>query len=292
MELSWLQNSLIMLVGSVVLYLSIRKSKELGLSTSIQFLSQYLVSTVFVLAALAISGISVIIPLWQILIILSISIFVTYVSNKTSLKALSLSPNPGLSLSIQKSYVVLTTIFAAIFMNSQFEIKDYLAILAIVIATYFIGKKDKANEAKQDNNWLIYSFITFVGFGSLSLLETYVVRELLVHSLVLTFWARTTLISLELLNRYRKGEKLVFEKGYNYKTILIVLSIAIGHFLFSYFMKEGYRTAPNPGYVSAINLASIAIITLLSSAIFKDKLDVKQWGAIATIITSTIIMYI
>jgi drug/metabolite transporter (DMT)-like permease len=275
------------------MYMSVRSAKASGLSVSNQFLGQFIVSGILNVFLLIAFRVNMLIPLWQIGLIVINTIVITYLSNIYSLKAIEAAPNPGLSLVIQKSYVVFTAIFSAIFLMKELTLLKAVAIGFIVLFGFLIVKDDKKkDEVKSDRKWVLFSFITFFGFGILSLVESYFVKELGINTLVMIMYARLVLIPIEFIKKRKEIMKTDYRKLLNMKNTLILVSIGLGQFVFNYFMKEGYKTAPNPGYVSAVNTASIAVITLLSFILFKDKLSKTKFLGIVGILASLVVLYI
>jgi len=58
--------------------------------------------------------------------------------------------------------------------------------------------------------------------------------------------------------------------------LVILLLIGIFGSSYAYFMQVGFHLAPNVGYVNATNAASISLLTLMSSLIYKDELTLKK----------------
>jgi len=57
----------------------------------------------------------------------------------------------------------------------------------------------------------------------------------------------------------------------NFLLVIGAMSVA-----FNLSMQTAFKTAPNIGYVSAINVSSIMSITLFSGLIFKDELSKRK----------------
>ncbi len=291
--MNWMLASFIMLLGSLLMYMAVRSAKANNISVSNQFLGQFIISGIFNLILIIVFQVNMLIPLWQIGLIVLNSIIITYLSNKASLKAIEAAPNPGLSLVIQKSYVVFTAIFSAIFLAKELTPLKMLAIGFIVLFGILIVKDDSKKDAEKTNKkWLFYSFITFFGFGILSLIESYFVKELGINTLVLIMYARLVLLPIE----FFRNRKVIFSTDYKkfltLKNTSILFLIGAGQFMFNFFMKEGYKTAPNPGYVSAVNTGSIGLITLLAFIFYKDKLSKGKVLGIAGILASLVLLYI
>ena len=91
---------------------------------------------------------------------------------------------------------------------------------------------------------------------------------------------------LNFLEAKAKKTKLALSKN----QFLILLGIGVSAALFNLFMQEGYKYAPNPGYVAAINTSSIMSLTVLSALIFKDSLSLKKVAGILGVIVGLLII--
>lgn len=92
-----------MVIGSVCLYLTVRKSSILKFPTQLNNLAMFLVPLLIYLTIGLLRGIDYAISLQNLAIIAMTAIFFSYLANVTSLKSIELAPNPGYSLVISKS---------------------------------------------------------------------------------------------------------------------------------------------------------------------------------------------
>ncbi|NMB56792.1 EamA family transporter [Candidatus Beckwithbacteria bacterium] len=76
------------------------------------------------------------------------------------------------------------------------------------------------------------------------------------------------------------------------KNWLILIFIGIFSMLFNLFMQIGYKFAPNPGYINAINAVSISLITLLSAYFYKDELTLQKIIGVVGVIVGLGLMLI
>jgi uncharacterized membrane protein len=61
---------------------------------------------------------------------------------------------------------------------------------------------------------------------------------------------------------------------------------------YAYFMQVGFNLAPNVGYINATNAASISLLTLMSTIIFKDELNPKKLVGIIGVTLGLILLFI
>jgi uncharacterized membrane protein len=57
---------------------------------------------------------------------------------------------------------------------------------------------------------------------------------------------------------------------------ILYLIIGLLSFSFNYFQFEAIKTAPNIGYVNAINASSISAVTLFAALLFHDELTKRK----------------
>ncbi|MFC1711210.1 EamA family transporter [Patescibacteria group bacterium] len=267
--MNWISFSLLMFVFSNLLYLLIRKAQTEKIKTSIYSVTMFLIpSIIYLILALA-SGISLL-PKFNHLIIIVITAFLwSYLGNYFSQRGILYAPNLGYSLILQKSYVMLTTIAAFFLFDSELSLLKIIAILIIVgfSALVSISKEKK----KSDTKWVIFSFGAHLCFAYGSLISKYFLNIGLQPYMYLFYI--TFIVSL--LNIYESRAKKI-SLSLSAKQWIILGGIGISAALFNLFMQQGYKYAPNPGYVVAINTSSIMSLTLLSAYIFKDNLSVKK----------------
>lgn len=113
--MNWIVSSLLMVLGSVCLYLTVRKSSILKFPTQFNNLAMFMVPLVIYALIGSLRHLDYSISLLNLGIIFVIAVFFSYLANVTSLKSIELAPNPGYSLVISKSYVVFTTFISFLF---------------------------------------------------------------------------------------------------------------------------------------------------------------------------------
>lgn len=278
--MNWIVSSLLMVFGSVCLYLSVRKSSLLKLPTQFNNLAMFAVP----LGIYAIIGttrqlnFSISLPFLGIIFLAAA--FFSYLANVTSLKSIELAPNPGYSLVISKSYVVFTTIFSYLFLQGEITPRKALAIVIIILFSALIAIDPRKTKAVTNNNWLWYTLYSFVGWGLLSLTIKFLTLRGIPTLVMLTYLYIfvTSFIGFEIF--WRKI-KIMFNRQSWYYFGLIGVSSAV----FNYFNFYSVGIAPNVGYVNAINAASISLVTIFSILLFGDEFS---WRKLAGVFGVTI----
>ena len=258
--------SLGLIVGSVVLYLFIRKAKDVAMPTDIQNLAMFLPQAVFMAIYTLAQDNSFKISLADILTIAAAAIFLSWLGNIASLRALQKAPNPGYSLVISKSYVLMTSILSVWIFGSALTGKSIIAIVLIVIfSAVIILEKEKTN-MKKDKEWIWLTLAAFLAWGFLALVFKHLTNKGLLPAVMLFYMALFVSVMI-LAQLARKRTQIKFKK--NYLSLFLVIGLASA--LFNLFMVVGYKYAPNPGYINAANAGSIALVTIFSALLFKDE---------------------
>jgi len=207
----------------------------------------------------------------QLAIILLAGSLFSYMGNRFSLKGIKYAPNVGYSLLLSKSYVVFTTIVAVLFLGSSLTSKNAFAILVIVSFSALIMLSNKAKSKKGNFLWLPYSLGAFLCWGMLSLVSKYLLNQGigLYTWLIYLYFIVSGLILCEM--KQKKVDFRLIQKDYK-----LFLGIGIFSTLFNLFMFNAIGTAPNVGYVNAINASSISLVTISSAIFFKDELTLRK----------------
>lgn len=260
-----------MFVSSVALYLAVRKSSLLKVQQSSNNLAMFVVPTI-VFAFLAFyTGQSFLISSRAFLIILGAAIFFSYIGNKASLRSIEYAPNPGYSLVISKSYVVFTALVAVAFFDAELTFRKVFAILLIVGFSALIMLSQKGSKKSVNSIWLPLSFVPFFCWGLLTLTSKYLFNQG-VHVLVFLtyiFLIVTICILLEMAIKKVDITSMNKDKG-------LLLLIGLGSAGFNLFQFLAIQTAPNVGYVNAINASSISAVTIFAIILFKDEFSKQK----------------
>ena len=171
--MNWISYSLMMFLSSVALYLVVRKSTLLKISTKFLNLAMFGIPFIAFLTIGVFSPSKFSVTWWYALILLVVSIVFAYSGNKASLEAIDVAPNPGFSLVLSKSYVLFTTIVAVLFLNAELTLRKALAIAIIVSFSVLIMVNRKTAKKVKSEKWIALSLAAFFAWGMLSLSSKY-----------------------------------------------------------------------------------------------------------------------
>lgn len=273
--MNWIISSLLMVLGSVALYLMVRKSSILKFPTQFNNLAMFLVPLIIYAVLGYVNHLSYAITLQHFSIIVVAAAFFSYLANVTSLKSIELAPNPGYSLVISKSYVVFTTLVSFLFLGGEITFRKSVAIVLIVLFSGLIAIDPKKTKEVRSKLWLAYAMYSFFGWGLLSL----TIKYLAVHGMV-------TLVTLTYLYVFVSlfiGLEMLYKKvRFDVNKLSVMYFVLIGIFssVFNYFNFYSISIAPNVGYVNAINASSISLVTIFSILLFKDEFSWRKLGGV------------
>jgi len=238
-----------MFASSVVLFLTVRKAALAGYPSQNNNLAMFGVPMVIYLvgSSVHLHEFTLLTPrLWILLI--ATSIFLAYTSNAASLRSIELAPNPGYSLIISKSSVVLTVFLAVPLLGSKLALHAVLAVALIVAFSFpILIDPHKAHHAKSES-WLPLAFVAFVGWALLSLSTKY----LFIHGvttlifLAVLFAVVTACIAREIRHKHISLNSIRQHRW-------LFLQIGIGSAVWNFFLFYAIKIAPNPGYMNATN---------------------------------------
>ncbi|HSX00352.1 MAG TPA: hypothetical protein VLH38_04920 [Patescibacteria group bacterium] len=269
----WILADLLMFVSSVALFLTIRKAALLDLPSQLNNLAMFGVPMLFYVGLSLgwLQDFSRLTP-W-ICVLLVVTSIVAYVSNAASLRSIKLAPNPGYSLVISKSAVIVTVFLAVPLFGSKLTIQAVLAVLLILaFSTLIVTGPHKTHKSESKNeSWLPLALVAFFGWAFLALSAKFMFRHSVTTMVFLSIFftlvttcivreIRRKHISLEIIQRHR----------------WLFLQIGLWSSIWNFFLFYALNIAPNPGYVNATNAASIAVVTLLSTLLFKDDLSWRK----------------
>jgi drug/metabolite transporter (DMT)-like permease len=214
---------------------------------------------------------NLLIPAQFILMIVGIGVIFAYIGNVASLISIQKAPNPGYSLVISKSYVVFTSIVAVLLFHAELKPKNIVAILLIVGFSALITLSQKGQRKTSSSLWLPLSMVSFFCWGMLSLTSKYLFNSGVNVFVFLTYLYAvvTACIVIEMLKR-----KVTFVPISTNKLVLSL--IGVGSTGFNLFQFLAIKSAPNVGYVNAINASSISAVTILAVILFKDEFSKRK----------------
>ena len=288
--MDWRLASLIMFVSSVLLYLLVRKSQLGRVSNTLINISMFGVPCVIIFFINLLQNTLFSVTPTQLTLLAFTAFFFSYLGNILSLKGMGLAPNPGYSLILSKSYVVYTTLFAVILLNSSLTLKNLFAILLIVSFSVLMAipaKGDKPGRTAKGKRWIAYSIGAFIAWGNLALMAKLLFNQGLQVTVYLFYLTLFVSIFIILQTGITK-ERLDIKR----KDIRIIAGIGILSAAFNLFLTLGIMLAPNPGYVNAVNASSISLITLFSAFLFKDQLSSRKVIGIVGVTLGMILLFL
>ena len=223
---------------------------------------------------------------YQFVVILVLAIFFSFLGNKFSLKSIEFAPNPGYSLVISKSYVVFTSIAAVYLFDSQLTLRAMVAIAIIIVcsALITIDKKGAKHASHVRSSWLPLSLGAFFCWGMLTITSKYLLTigvgslPRLLYSMGLV----TVFILVESLWKRLQWRELRSSQ------IMTLFFIGVSSAVFNWGMQEGFRLAPNIGYINAMNASSMGFVVIGAAIFFRDDLTPRKllgvFGAIVGLI--------
>lgn len=276
--MDWITASLLMFASSAVLYISIRKASLVNIPTPINNLASFIIPMVGLIFYSIISQSNISISPIQFVQLLIVSIFLSYLGSVFSLKGIEMASNPGYSLIIAKGYVLFTTIVAVFMFNAELSLQKIIGIFLILFfGAITMITKSNSNKNK-GNSWIVFSVFAFFCYGLLSLSAKYFFEQGINVIIFLVFLS--TVVSLLIIIEIRV--KRISAQSVKSHPILLLL-IGISSLAFNFFHFEALKSAPNIGYVNAINAGSISLVTILSVFLLKDEFSAKKFvGVIGT----------
>ncbi len=266
----WIFYATLMFLASNVLYLLIRLAQKQNIPISFYSITLFLVPSIIYFSAALFTRTSLLLSPGHFLLVIVAAFFWSYLGNFFSQKAILLATNPGYSLILQKSYVVITTIAAVFLFKAEFSWQKFIAILFILFFSMLIAISTKEKK-KKNYKWVYFSLLTNLCLAFGSLISKYFLN-LGMQPFVYLFYINLFVASLNFLDFRKQKISLTLSK----KQILLVILIGVFSMAFNFSMQLAYKIAPNIGYVSAINISSIMTVTLLSALIFKDDLSKQK----------------
>lgn len=287
--MSWIVSSMLMFFFSVALYLSVRKSTLLKTPTIFNNLAMFALPVLFYLAITFFTTTSLVVTPYQFTILVLVAVFCSYLGNLFSLKSIEYAPNPGYSLILSKSYVVFTTIASVFLFNQSLTLKSIIAITIIIgFSALIMINKYHADRHHIRSSWLPLAIGSFFCWGILALASKYLLL-IGVHILPRLLYIMTIVSFIILMEMKRKK---VDWNQLSKNQIIILLSIGLFSAMFNYYLQEGINTAPNVGYIGAINASSIAALSFFSALIFKDELTKRKIVGIVGVTAGLILLVI
>ncbi len=283
----WIVSGFLMFISSVGSYLLVRKSVLMKVPSPFTNLSMFLVPTVL-FSLIAVAGkISIAVTWYQLLILVILAIFMSYLGNVFSLKSIEYAPNPGYSLVLSKSYVVFTTLAAIPLFHATLTPRAAVAIAVIVVSSALITITRNEKPASHVRPiWLPLAVGAFFCWGMLTLTSKYLLM-IGVGTLSRLIYAMG-IVSVIILTEMRAKKLDVRTLSTDQRIVLAGIGILSAGF--NYFMQEGFVTAPNIGYINAMNASSIGLVVIGSAILFKDDFSPRKFVGVVGVIAGLVLL--
>jgi len=266
-----------MFISSIVYYLVIKKAQLEKIESKLYMVFNFSIPGFAFLFFNLLNRYQILIEPKILFLIFLSSLFLSYIGSVISYIAINQAPNAGYSLVIQKSNAVYTSIAAIFIFVSELKAEKYLAILIIILSTAIISITKKRKISIKNYSWVILSFISFFCFGTLRLTNKLFVSYG-IPATVMLFWTMLFVTLISLVDLFFSRKKIKTKLSTNKVLILVGLGVSVTFFY--YFLQISEISAPNLGYVGAINTASNAFYTVLVALIFKDQFLWKKFLAV------------
>ena len=283
----WIAAGFLMFFCSVAQYLLVRRAVLLKTPQQFTNLAMFLIPLGVYIAWAWGLHINLSVSWYQFLILAILAFFFSYLGNVFSLKSIEYAPNPGYSLVLSKSYVVFTTLAAIPLFGAVLTPKAAFAIAVIVACSAVIGIDRKKNAASHVRPmWLPLSIAAFFCWGMLSITSKYLLN------IGVNVFARL-IYSMAMVNVLIGGE-MIWKKikfaHLNKSQAVNLLYIGLLSAGFNYGMQQGFVTAPNIGYINAMNASSIGVVVLGSWLFFRDELTLRKFMGVLGVILGLLLL--
>jgi drug/metabolite transporter (DMT)-like permease len=267
----WILADLIMFVCSVGVYVAVRKAALDKLPPQFNSLAMFAIPVVIFAIGDIVAREKMGLTLSQALQIIGTGVALAYLGSAMSMRSIQLAPNAGYSLTISKSYVVLTSFLAVPLFGARLTTTAIISIALIVAASALIMINPKAAHHAKSAAWVPLAVGSFFCWAFLSLMAKHFTAEGIATVVFLSyvFFVATACILIEMGCR---GVKFGVVKQHRKPFILI----GIASTGFNFFNFYAVSIAPNVGYVNATNAASISAVTILSVILFGDELTKRK----------------
>ena len=288
--MTWIIASSLMFLSAVVMYLLVRYATRIHMSAVMQNVSMFIIPTVVYVFLSNTRHIRLSLTPFEWVIMIVAAIGFSYLGSRFSMDSIVESPNPGYSLMISKSYVVMTALATVFLFHQNLTIKSALAILLIVgfSSLIMIDPRVHQQKTKVKNMWLPLAIGAFICWGGLALASKYLLN-MGVPVLSRLVWV-SAIASMIFMWDARK--QLSHIATFTKRQLLVFGAIGILSAAFNYFMQVGIQLAPNVGYVNAINASSISAVTVGAVLLFHDDFSKRKFLGVIGVTIGLILLVI
>ncbi len=285
--MNWILADLIMFVCSVGVYVAVRKAALDKLPPQFNSLAMFAIPLIIFALGDILAREKMSLTLSQTLQIIGTGIALAYLGSAMSMRSIQLAPNAGYSLTISKSYVVLTSFLAVPLFGARLTATAIISISLIVAASALIMINPKATHHAKSAVWAPLALGSFFCWAFLSLMAKHLTAEGIATIVFLTYVFLVTTACILLEMKCRKM-KLGVVKQHTKPFILI----GIASTGFNFFNFYAVSIAPNVGYVNATNAASISAVTILSVILFNDELTKQKLIGTSGVLVGLITLFV
>ncbi|MCU0652658.1 MAG: hypothetical protein MUD10_00165 [Candidatus Pacebacteria bacterium] len=283
--MNWVVESLLALMFFVLTQVLGKTTWRAGVPFSVINFATYAVAVLVFLVAGAATGIGTSAPGAYFLVVFAAVCI--YAGNASSIRGFNRAPNPGYSTAIVKSYVVITLAASIFLFGGEFSWAKIAGVALILASQLLILANEKGKRKATGRHWAKYSFGAFFAYAALSITVKYATLAG-INQLVFLFWSM--LLSLSFFYAETMLRKINILDHKKQAGPLLLMGVASG--FGNIFMWNAFTHAPNMGYVNAIHIANVAIISLLAVKLFGDELTRKKSLGIAGVTAGLIIIMI
>lgn len=276
--MNWVITSLLMFISSIVYYIVLKVALDSKIDNKLYMVANFFLPAILFLMINIITKTPILIPLKYIIILVASAFIFSYIGSKISYTAQDYISNPGYSLVIQKSYAIYTWIASIFLFQGEFSLRKFLAVIIVIFSAMIVSLSDNKKLKIKNSLWVVYSIIAFFCFGSSALVNKYIFLSGVVSSTTILFWSLSTVFFISFFDLLAGHKKIT--SNFNKKNLFILLLIGLTATSFYLFKQISEVSAPNVGYVSAINGSSQAFFTVIIALIFKDRLSWKKFAGV------------
>lgn len=285
--MSWFYWSLLQIPLVSIVWLVLRKSQLKGLSSELSLLILFVFTILGLLLWHSFTGIAFIIPpLIETLILLLAGSFAV-LANLSLLHSFENSENPGFSLAISSSKILLITFGSFLIFNDSISPIAMLGIATIIFGIFFMYGSKTQTSFKWETLALLAAFFSSLYWLLIKFIDQRIPDLYLTVILALVIAPQIAILTIVVLRRHEVAKSLLFIKSLTllaFGGIIAALGNIIG--------IHALLLAPNPGYSLAITLSYVVVVAIISKLWLKSSLRPQFTLASIIIIIGVAIIHI
>jgi uncharacterized membrane protein len=266
--MSWFYWSLLLVPLHSISWLILRKSQLKGLSSELSLLIFFIFSVYSLFIWHAVTEIPFVLPpITQTSILLLAGVFAS-LANIAMLHSFEKSENPGFSLAISSSKIILITFGSVLIFKDSLNFLALVGMLAIIYGIFLMYKNNTVTSFKWGILALAAAFFDVLYWLPLKYVDQRIPDLQLTVILVLVVIPQLIVLSIFVF----KKREIVFKSSILKNTLFILalggLMAALGNIVGIY----AVLSAPNPGYALAIGSSYVILVAVISKLWFKSLL--------------------